>query len=776
VRRRVDSAASLLGLSAVSEDGIAIRGDGVHLRYLEVSPVNPLVCDEASNEQVSAAFGGVLGRLENGQGLQLYVQARPLAVDELVSRERQSVALAAATVESEGHAGVARAMRRLGVAVEHSLRTHCDAVAAMSLRHLIVVPFRPSGLPRVRRGELCFTGNAHERALRDSARHAEGIRRDLEAMRLSVRVLDGAEVLDLLWSRFDPDGLRDSAPPASFMRPDALGLPLPGEAAHTTFARSRALQEAICGAQLDFSGHTHLRVRESIEQVSYLSGVPERTWLGWMLHFMQTPLPFSLSAHVLATDRLRERQAQRRRWKRLRGVNLGVEQRGRAVDPTAVEQEREAEELTHDLAVSAGAGIYKVSVYLQLCEPGPRADAEALAEHAQACAREVTLVSDARLERGAFAQRALWESSLPLARDRARRTRKYLTRNLADTWPLVATSCGSPEGIPLGYAQPGRTLERLDPFDPEHENHMLIVNGRSGTGKTMTVNILLIRAICKGLRATIIDRAGHFQFLASLIPGAIEVSLGGRGNREAVCPWDVPNPSRVEQSKVDYLLALHSLLLSRPGSQNGLGDLEENLLGLAIREVYARCSLTGEQARELILQEELFRREATEANAGASDIAATLRNLALRLNNYVGEGPYAYLTDWPTTIARDAPLVIFDTRAIPDSRAGAALFVVVEHVTTRIERDRLAFLAGHGPAHEWAGRHALAIDEAWKLVEHASTGRWFNELVRRSRHLALWLIGISQQLSDFDNEYGRALLKNASMRLFTHQDITELSP
>jgi hypothetical protein len=55
--------------------------------------------------------------------------------------------------------------------------------------------------------------------------------------------------------------------------------------------------------------------------------------------------------------------------------------------------------------------------------------------------------------------------------------------------------------------------------------------------------------------------------------------------------------------------------------------IEENLLGLAIREVYARCALTGEQAHELILQEELFRREASELRAGASDVAATLRNL-----------------------------------------------------------------------------------------------------------------------------------------------------
>jgi type IV secretory pathway VirB4 component len=304
---------------------------------------------------------------------------------------------------------------------------------------------------------------------------------------------------------------------------------------------------------------------------------------------------------------------------------------------------------------------------------------------------------------------------------------------------------------------------------------MLIVNGKGGTGKTMTVNILLARSLCRGLRAAVIDRAGHFRFLASLVAGAIEVSLGGKGNREAICPWDVPDTSRVEQRKIDYLLALHSLLLSRHDGGGGLGDLEENLLALAIREVYARCALTGEQPRELILQEELFRREALESNAGASDIAATLRNLALRLNNYVGAGPYAYLTDWPTTVSANAPLVIFDTRAIPDSRAGAALFVICEHVTERIIRDRGAYLSGHGPGYEWAGRFALLIDEAWKLVQTPATGRWLNDLIRRSRHLALWLIGISQQLSDFDNEQGRALLNNAAMRLFLGQDAKELS-
>lgn len=43
-------ATELLGLVTVAEDGLAIREDGAHLRYLEVlDPPNPLVADEEAN-------------------------------------------------------------------------------------------------------------------------------------------------------------------------------------------------------------------------------------------------------------------------------------------------------------------------------------------------------------------------------------------------------------------------------------------------------------------------------------------------------------------------------------------------------------------------------------------------------------------------------------------------------------------------------------------------------------------------------------------------------
>jgi type IV secretory system conjugative DNA transfer VirD4/TraG family protein len=777
---RARCAADLLGVAAIGEDGLLVREDGEYVRYLEVGSVNPLVMEQAEGERVSAAFGQLAARLPDRQSIQLYVQGTPLELEDVLAEETHRCEQAAGAAEDAGEDERATAIRRLGIAQEQSIRATALNVAPLTLRYLVICPWRPAGRPlrsgsRSRRA-LRVKASVHERAMRDSLRHVEGVRSDLEAMGVPARPVDGREVLDLLHARFDPDAQRMGELPASFMCPEVIAAPVAGEDAEDASARASALASAICTAELGLSERSHVRIGSSAEEVFYVSLAPEQTWLGWLLHMMQAPRPFTLSVHIQATERYRERMAQKRRYRRIHGVNRGVEQRGRPLDPDARVQEEEAAELNDELATSAGAGIYRVSIYGSLLESGPAPDTETLHELCQAAGREVTMACDARIGHGLFAQGALWRSTLPLGRDVARRRRKYVSRNVGDTFPLCGTSCGSPEGIPLGYALPGRTLERLDPFDPAHPNHLLLVNGMSGAGKTMAAIILLIRALAQGASGFIIDRAGHFDFLCSLIPGAASLEIGG--DAHAINSWDVDDPAQVGAEKIDYLLALHALLLGEHHAGRdsyGLTDLEANLLGLAIAEVYARCALTGEEPRELLLQEELERRYHAERGEGSVGIAEALRNLSMRLNNYIGDGPYAYLADRPTTIPAGAPLVVFDTRSIPDAKAAAALFVICEHVKSRIARTRALHLTGAGPKHTWGGKSFLVVDEAWKLIERPSTGRWFNEFVRRSRHYALWLIAISQQLSDFDCEYGTALLANAAMRLFLRQETRELA-
>ncbi len=63
----------------------------------------------------------------------------------------------------------------------------------------------------------------------------------------------------------------------------------------------------------------------------------------------------------------------------------------------------------------------------------------------------------------------------------------------------------------------------------------------------------------------------------------------------------------------------------------------------------------------------------------------------------------------------------------------------------------------------------MTLEEVWKLLEHEATARWVNELPRRSRHDNLGLIGVSQQLSDFNTPWGRAFIDNSARKLNFHQ-------
>jgi type IV secretory pathway VirB4 component len=331
--------------------------------------------------------------------------------------------------------------------------------------------------------------------------------------------------------------------------------------------------------------------------------------------------------------------------------------------------------------------------------------------------------------------------------------------------------------VPFAFTDPGREVVLINPFDAAHDNGTLLVNARSGGGKTFLVNVLVARFLAHGMQAFVLDRAGHYEFLCRLVPGARHLTIGASRDEHAVNPWDVEDPGTPPIEKIAYLVALHALLVGdhRAGEDSyGLDALERNLLEVAIRSVYARASREGLIPRERLLRNELRRRAEQEAEAGAEEVASVLRTLAERIASFVEDGSYAYLLDRESTVPSDAPLVAFDTRKVPRELSAAVLFVLAERVTQRIERhgaERLRDSRGG----LFCGRSMLVIDEAWKLVERRATGEWVNEIARRSRHLGLFLVAISQQLSDFAGPYGRALLRNSTQQLFLRQSPDELA-
>ena len=784
-RDELAESGELLAVEAIDRTGLIVTSEGAFVRIFRVVPPNPLLMSSQERAKTAATFHRLISQLKAEETVQIYVDARPVNLAELLTeckREVEASAGPAPTAERPARDRIALAQWRLYAALEESLRLHADEQAAVQVSAYVVVPFTPrqtaarAALAWVKRGRLALAPlerplQAHRRAVREHLAHVDALRAELEAEGMPTDLLDGDRVLRLLWARFNPTkaDIGRHAPTSTVEVLGELDAPSERDVARRAAVRLKA---QIAQSSLDFrSSHDHATVERDAEQTILVHNTVGRTQMGWLHGAMLTRQPFTLSVYIHALERRRERQKLKMAYRRMFTINRGAEQRGRVPDFDRYVQEHEYEQLLGEMASGEQASLARVSIYQTLRARGPAPDLAALSEAVDFCAEAIESVGDCKVNRGEFRQHELWLSSLPLGRDVHGKARKYPTANTADMVPLVGTKCGSPTGIPFAFADPGRTVELLNPYDEEHSNYTMVIAGRSGSGKTMTANVILSRCLALGARAFVIDRAGHYEILTRLLESAQQIEIGADDSPYALNPWDVPDPSKVSREKIAFLLALHQVMMG------GLDARQIGMIGAAIRAVYAKAAaLPGCPPRESMLRDELRAQAAEAQQADAVDVAATLRNLADRLSEYCGDGTYAYLLDRETTVPRDAQVVVFDTRRCPESELRLVMFQVMEYVTSTVQRhwEEHKAAAAQPGAPLFLGRSIMLIDEAWHLISRPETGAYANNLARRARHLGLTLIVMSQQLSDFDTEHGVALLGNSSQQLLLAQNPKEI--
>jgi hypothetical protein len=283
-------ARDLLALASLTEDGVLTRTDDAVVRYLELLPRNPLVMDEAEAERTGHGFASLLARLPAGQALQVHVHASPVALDELVADYRAQVELALAPIESRAPARAA-ALRELAEVHVESLHVHTAEHAAVRVRYLLVVPVSEQtgsgwagALARSRtRGRVGLA--------RMSLALVDALRSELEGLDMGVRILDGPEVADVLFGRFAPAMSADQPALAPSRRPTILPAGPTAEDQEASARAARRLGEAIAQADIDAADRRWLGVDGGLEQTIHLSGSPDATFFGWLLHAMQSPTP-----------------------------------------------------------------------------------------------------------------------------------------------------------------------------------------------------------------------------------------------------------------------------------------------------------------------------------------------------------------------------------------------------------------------------------------------------------------------------------------------------
>ena len=293
----------------------------------------------------------------------------------------------------------------------------------------------------------------------------------------------------------------------------------------------------------------------TLEETIHLATPPLATDPSWLAHLLTCPLPATLAVHISVGVRSREKARQRRRWQRLRAAVRYKDRRDRLVGSDEEDALEEAAVVDAELAGQIGATVYDVGVYCSI--RAPHGDPESFERTVKQVCADFHALTNAKVVRGRHLALAGFTSTLPLGVDRLKARRRYAQRNIAHCVPLTSSRCGCPGGLILGTADPGGTLERLDPYDRQFQTTLTLIVGKGGGGKTVTSILLAARFLAQGGRIYITDRSstpddtgntagtGHYDTLLSLIPGARRVQLGtahARGHLPLGRPRPHPRP------------------------------------------------------------------------------------------------------------------------------------------------------------------------------------------------------------------------------------------
>ena len=176
--------------------------------------------------------------------------------------------------------------------------------------------------------------------------------------------------------------------------------------------------------------------------------------------------------------------------------------------------------------------------------------------------RRLFAAHDAKVIREAYGQLPAWFSRLP-GQPRARQVRKvFVSAGVAACLaPLFGPPGGSERSGHLGRESlavletPWRTAYHYDLFAGD-VGHTLVL-GATGSGKSFTLNFLLVEALRYDPRVLILDLGGSYRWLTRFLGGRyLELSPGEAGSALRLRPFALPPTARSFQFLTGWVLRL----------------------------------------------------------------------------------------------------------------------------------------------------------------------------------------------------------------------------
>ena len=399
-----------------------------------------------------------------------------------------------------------------------------------------------------------------------------------------------------------------------------------------------------------------------------------------------------------------------------------------------------------------------------------------------------------------------FRSNMPFCENKMSKSHTFDRRAMSTVFPFFTSEVGHENGIPLGFNKQTGLPILYDNFSPKLTNYNMVIFGKSGAGKSVTIKTITSRsAVLMGIESLALDAEGEYGVVAEAL-GGVNVTLSPNSKtvinlfdiEPEIVKDEITGKERtvlsVENKVEDVTNGLLTMARGSTRSQE-VNELTKQIISEAVAEEYAALGITnnveslykrddvggvnlkenyiGRVKKEMPTIGSWYKRIARKAQENENqDYRFHYSYLVKVMKQYVREyqGQMAYFDGQSTFELLDGvPFINIDISQLEERFARPLaqqimLSWVWEKYVKKNSEDKTK-----------AAKKRVLVDEAWMLLPYPEAVDFLNTMARRARKRNVSLAVISQKFQDFyEKQEVQAVLTSSDTKLFLAQDKSEI--
>ena len=401
-------------------------------------------------------------------------------------------------------------------------------------------------------------------------------------------------------------------------------------------------------------------------------------------------------------------------------------------------------------------------------------------------------------------QEDAFKSNLPFNEDKIGKKHTFDRRSMATVFPFINSEVGHEDGIPIGFNRQTGLPILYDNFSSSLSNYNMVIFGKSGAGKGVTIKTLIARsAVLMGIESLALDAEGEYGIVAEAL-GGLNVVISPNSNT-IINPFDIePEVTRdeitgreivslnVENKIEDVTQVLLTMARGSTRTEEMVNELTKQIIAEACAQEYASLGITNDVnslyiGNSGVIKGNFLGKTKKQMPTIGSWYKRILLNASQNKNpDYRMQ--FSYLTKVMKQYVREynGQMSYFDGQSTFDLMEGTTFINLdISQLEERFARPLAQqillswiwekFVKKNSEDKAKAGKKRVLVDEAWMLLPFPEAVDFLNKMARRARKRNVSLAVVSQRFQDFyEKSEVQAVLTSSDTKLFLAQDKSEI--